>query len=72
MLQVMATASAASQAEAARLAELEAAHRRAASSLEAELELLRRQKADADERGRLQDVQVHSGAVGCCSVFVYV
>lgn len=53
----MANASAASQAEAARLAELEAAHRRAAAALEAELELLRRQKAEAEARGTSQDAQ---------------
>lgn len=54
----MTNASAASQAEAARLAELEAAHRRAAAALEAELELLRGQKAEAEARGASQDAQV--------------
>ncbi len=57
-LQVMATASAASAAEAARLAELEAAQRAAAAAQESELGLLRRQKAEAEERGRHQEAQV--------------
>lgn len=62
----MATASEASQAEVARLAELEAAHRKAAAALEAELELLRKQRAEAEEHGRQQEQKVRQA--GCCSI----
>lgn len=57
-VKAVATASEASQAEVARLAELEAAHRKAAAALEAELELLRKQRAEAEEHGRQQEQKV--------------
>ena len=61
---MIASASAASAAEAARLGELEAAQRAAAAALESELGLLRRQKAEAEDRGRQHEAQVRGGVEG--------